>query len=172
MFTAGDLAMSRDESFYVVAAEDYGRWYAQVFDDPEQAFTRESIDRHWAFNNEHPGTGQDGVCVDVAARSAGLAGAARVGGARARARCSRSRPCAYRFGGMLSAALMLWLIYIFGTRAADRRLGLFAALAFAPLPRVFYHAHLDCFDVPIMLMITVGDLRVLALAARSRAGRS
>ena len=32
--TAGDLAMSRDESFYVVAAEDYGNWYAQLFERP------------------------------------------------------------------------------------------------------------------------------------------
>ncbi|MCZ7679127.1 MAG: glycosyltransferase family 39 protein [Sandaracinaceae bacterium] len=56
---------------------------------------------------------------------------------------------------MLSGGLLLWLIYIFGARAYGRQVGAFAAIAFALLPRVFYHAHLDCFDVPIVLMMTL-----------------
>jgi hypothetical protein len=61
---------------------------------------------------------------------------------------------AFRFPGMLSAGLLLWLILIFGTRLYGRRAGLFAALAYALLPRPFYHAHLDAFDVPIALAVT------------------
>src|SRR5690606_9834261 len=30
--------------------------------------------------------------------------------------------------------------------------GLVAALAFAFIPRVFYHSHLDCFDMPVLAM--------------------
>jgi hypothetical protein len=30
--------------------------------------------------------------------------------------------------------------------------GLVSALLFAFMPRIFYHAHLDCFDVPIAVM--------------------
>ena len=55
---------------------------------------------------------------------------------------------------MVTAGLLLWLILIFGTRLYGRRAGVFAALAFALLPRPFYHAHLDAFDIPITLATT------------------
>jgi hypothetical protein len=42
-----------------------------------------------------------------------------------------------------------------GARAYGRRAGLFAALAYALLPRPFYHAHLNAFDVPITLALTL-----------------
>ncbi|MET0341667.1 MAG: glycosyltransferase family 39 protein [Polyangiales bacterium] len=153
LFTANDLAMSRDESFYVIAAHDYGSWYGQLFSHPERALTQPSIDKHWSFNFEHPALMKtvfgltwllDERYVPAIGKKLGIADA----------HLFTTPSLAYRFGGMLSAALLLWLIYVFGARAADRRLGLFAALSFATLPRVFYNAHLDCFDVPIVLMIT------------------
>ena len=52
--TAPDLAMSRDESFYVHAAKDYATWVTQLFADPLSAFERDSIDRAWGYNWEHP----------------------------------------------------------------------------------------------------------------------
>jgi hypothetical protein len=52
--TAPDLAMSRDESFYAHAAKDYATWVTQLVRDPLSAFERESIDRAWAYNWEHP----------------------------------------------------------------------------------------------------------------------
>ncbi|MGB5545856.1 MAG: hypothetical protein WBM74_04740, partial [Polyangiales bacterium] len=52
--TASDLAMSRDESFYVHAAKSSASWITQVFTDPSSAFERESIDRAWRYNWEHP----------------------------------------------------------------------------------------------------------------------
>jgi hypothetical protein len=151
--TSSELGMSRDESFYVVAAESYGSWYAELLDDPERALTQDSIDRYWAYNNEHPALVKtvfawtwllDQRGWPALRQAVGLDPAPLFG----------VPSMAYRFGGMLSAGLTLWLIYIFGARAADRRLGLFAALAFATLPRVFYNAHLDAFDVPIVLMVT------------------
>ena len=151
--TASDLAMSRDESFYVTAAESYGRWYAQVFEDPDTAFTRASIDQHWAYNNEHPALAKTVFAWTWLLDQRGWPALREAVGLDP-APLFATPSSAYRFGGMLSASLILWLIYIFGTRAADRRLGLFAALSFASLPRVFYHAHLDAFDVPIVLMVT------------------
>ena len=62
---------------------------------------------------------------------------------------------AFRFPGMVLSALLLWLIYVFGARAFSRRVGLFAAVAYALLPNAFYHAHLDCFDGPIVTMLTL-----------------
>jgi 4-amino-4-deoxy-L-arabinose transferase-like glycosyltransferase len=56
---------------------------------------------------------------------------------------------------MCFAAVGVWLIYIWGTRARSRKAGLAAAALFALMPRIFYHAHLDCFDVPIAVMWTL-----------------
>ena len=62
---------------------------------------------------------------------------------------------AFRFPGMLTAGLLLWLVYIFGARAVSRPAGAFAAMALALMPRFFYHSHLDCFDVPIVFFLTL-----------------
>src|SRR4029077_3714988 len=59
---------------------------------------------------------------------------------------------AYRLPGMAMAGMSLWTTYVFGARAWTRRAGLVAAALLALMPRVFFHAHLACFDVPIMAM--------------------
>ncbi|HEX5657893.1 MAG TPA: glycosyltransferase family 39 protein [Polyangiales bacterium] len=150
--TSSELAMSRDESFYVVAAEDYGNWYADLFTDPERALEQKSIDRHWSFNNEHPALMKTFFAWSWLLDQRGWPALREAVGLE-RDTLFSVPSMAYRFPGMVSAGLILWLIYIFGARAADRRLGIFAALAYATLPRPFYHAHLDCFDVPIVLMV-------------------
>jgi 4-amino-4-deoxy-L-arabinose transferase-like glycosyltransferase len=153
IFTATDLGMSRDESFYVHAADRYGAWYELVWSDTARAFTRAEIDRLWSYNNEHPALIKTlfawSQLVDqrIAPALKGALGLA--------ATPLFSEPSlAYRLPGMVLSALTLWLIHIFGARAAERRVGAFAALAFATLPRPFYHAHLDCFDMPIVFMLT------------------
>jgi 4-amino-4-deoxy-L-arabinose transferase-like glycosyltransferase len=62
---------------------------------------------------------------------------------------------AFRFPGMLTAGLLLWLIYAWGASVMHRQGALFAALAFALMPRVFYHSHLACFDIPIAFFVTL-----------------
>ena len=59
---------------------------------------------------------------------------------------------AFRIPAMLSAGVALWTTYLFGARAWSRRAGLVAAVLLGLMPRVFFHAHLACFDVPIMAM--------------------
>jgi 4-amino-4-deoxy-L-arabinose transferase-like glycosyltransferase len=61
---------------------------------------------------------------------------------------------AFRFPGMMMMGLALWVTYMFATKAYSRRAGVVAAVALGLMPRVFYHAHLACFDVPIMAMWT------------------
>ncbi len=150
--TSSELAMSRDESFYVIAAEDYGNWYVELFNNPENALERRVIDRHWDFNNEHPALMKTMFAWSWLLDQRGWPALREAVGLE-RDTLFSVPSMAYRFPGMVSAGLILWLIYIFGARAADRRLGVFAALAYATLPRPFYHAHLDCFDVPIVLMV-------------------
>ena len=62
---------------------------------------------------------------------------------------------AFRFPGMVLSALVLWIVYVFGARAHSRAVGLFAAFGYALLPNAFYHAHLDCFDGPIVSMLVL-----------------
>lgn len=139
--TANDLGMARDEGFYVSAAQSYAQWFRVLLDDPSRALTTALIDRHWGVNHEHPALIKSLFAWSYLAQE--------------RFHWFATDSLAFRFPGMLSAGILLWLIYIFGTQVAGRRVGSFAALAYALLPRPFYHSHLNCFDVPITLMITL-----------------
>ncbi len=144
--TSPDLAMSRDESFYVIAAQDYARWMRQLASDPDAALTTEAIDAAWDYNHEHPGLVKGLFALSWIAHE----NAKAEGGAGLFA----SDSDAFRFPGMVSAGLLLWLLYVFGARVFGREAGAFAAVCYALMPRPFYHAHLDCFDVPITLALT------------------
>lgn len=143
---AGDLGMSRDESFYVTAAQDYGRWMKLFWEDRASALTSEAIDEAWDYNHEHPGLVKGLFALSWLAHEAAKDGGE--GGLFA------TDSAAFRFPGMLSAGLLLWLLYVFGARLFGRLAGGFAAASYAFMPRPYYHAHLDCFDIPIALAIT------------------
>ena len=138
--TSNEIAMSRDESFYVVAAQDYGHWFELLASDPSRAFEDEVRDRAWDYNHEHPGLVKSLFALSWLAHK--------------KWELFSTDSMAFRFPGMLSAGLLLWLLYIFGARAFRRDVGVFAALAYALMPRPFYHSHLNCFDIPITLAIT------------------
>ena len=138
--TAPAIGMSRDEGMYVVAAQSYAGWFELLAHDPSSAFEQANIDRHFRANHEHPGLVKSLFALSyLLDRELGL---------------FTRDSLAYRFPGMVSAGLLLWLVYVFGVRTFNRRVGLFAALAYALLPRPFYHAHLNAFDVPITLALT------------------
>ncbi|MFW6051417.1 MAG: ArnT family glycosyltransferase [Myxococcota bacterium] len=139
--TSTDLAMSRDESFYVIAAERYGAWLEQLARDPAAAMEQRAIDRAWSYNHEHPALMKSLFALSWLAQE--------------RWEVFPVPSMAFRFPGMVTAGLLLWLVYVFGTRTFGRVAGAFAAGALALMPRFFYHAHLDAFDVPIVLMVTL-----------------
>jgi hypothetical protein len=134
-WTAPDLAMSRDESFYVRAAKGYASWLSEAASDPASALQTQSIDRAWSYNWEHPSWMKLMFALSWAAQK--------------RWDLYPRESLAFRFPAMLTAGLLLWLIYAWGASVMPRRAALFAALAFALMPRVFYHSHLACFDIPI-----------------------
>ncbi|MCB9593715.1 MAG: glycosyltransferase family 39 protein [Sandaracinaceae bacterium] len=140
LVSSAGLGMSRDEGFYVDAANRYAGWFDQLFEDPSAATTREAVQRGWEYNHEHPSLVKSAFALFHMAQE--------------KWELFELPSMAYRFAGMLSAGLLLWLIYIFGARAYGRQVGVFAAFAFALMPRVFYHSQLDCFDVPITLALT------------------
>ncbi len=139
--TASDLAMSRDESFYFKAAQDYAAWFEQLFHEPERALERHSIDSAWDYNAEHPPLMKSAFGASWLAHK--------------KWPIFTHDSTAFRFPTMVIAGLLLWLIYIWGAQVAGRAQGSFAAGAFALMPRVFYHSHLDCFDLPITFFVAL-----------------
>ena len=140
LWTAPALGLSRDESIYVIAAESYARWLELLWHAPGEALEQANIDRFFRVNSEHPALVKLLFALShLLDRELGL---------------FTRESLAHRFPGMVCAGLLLWLIYVFGVRAFGPRVGLFAALAYALLPRPFYHSHLNAFDVPITLALT------------------
>ncbi len=133
--TALDIGFARDEGFYFSAARSYQRWFDVLGDEPSRALTKAVIDKHWRYNHEHPALMKTlfGFSDRVFNKGLGIL----------------SPSTAMRLPGMLTAALVVYLLFIFGAAAFGPRAGFFAAAFFALMPRVFYHAHLTCFDVPI-----------------------
>lgn len=141
LLSSRNLGMSRDEGFYVVAAERYAEWFRILSDDSSRAFETETIDRIWNYNNEHPPLSKALFALSYIAQE--------------KWQIFSQQSMAYRFPAMAMAGLLLWLLYIFGARAHSRTAGLFAAAAYALLPQPFYHAHLACFDIPITFFLTL-----------------
>ena len=139
--TARGLGFSRDEGFYFTAAYDYKRWFAMLVESPSKAIERGSIDPIWANNHEHPS-----LMKSLFAISHTLF--------HEKWKVFQDDSTAFRFPGMLMMGLALWVTYMFAARAYSRRAGVVAAIALGLMPNVFYHAHLACFDVPIMAMWT------------------
>ena len=140
--TAHGLGYARDEGFYFRAAQTYASWFEHLFRDPATAFQRAMVDSYWSNNHEHPALVKSmfGLSWSLLYKKWHL---------------FAEEGTSYRFGGMCFAAAGLWLIYLWGAQARSRTVGLVAALLFALMPRIFYHAHLDCFDVPIAVMWTL-----------------
>ncbi len=138
--TSADLAMARDEGFYVIAGTDYSGWFDAALEGSDQIYEDGFRDAAWDYNHEHPGLVKSLFALSWLAEE--------------HHEVFGSHTLAFRFPGMLSGALMLWLLYIFGAQVFGRKAGLFGALLFALIPRVFYHSHLACFDMPIVLAVT------------------
>jgi hypothetical protein len=139
--TARSLGFSRDEGFYFSAAFEYKRWFAMLIDAPSKAIERANIDGIWSNNHEHPS-----LMKSLFALSHTLF--------HDKLKIFEDDSTAFRFPGMLMMGLALWVTYMFAARAYSRRAGVVAALSLGLMPRIFYHAHLACFDVPIMAMWT------------------
>jgi hypothetical protein len=140
--TAGTLGFARDEGFYFRAARQYSRWYDLLFAGKHGAFEQGTIDSIFSNNHEHP---------PLAKSLFGLSWEYL----HERLHIFAQASTAFRFPGMVWAGIASWLTYLIGTRAYGRWAGGMAAVLLGLMPRLFYHAHLACFDVPIMSMWTL-----------------
>src|SRR4051812_7164180 len=133
--TAHGIGYARDEGFYFRAASAYSDWFDLLVRDANAATLQSAVDATWSNNHEHPALVKSMFAITWNLLYKKL-------------HLFTEEGTSYRFGGMCFAAGAVWLIYLWGARARSRTAGFVAALLFALMPRVFYHAHLDCFDVP------------------------
>jgi 4-amino-4-deoxy-L-arabinose transferase-like glycosyltransferase len=131
--TAGSLGFMRDEGFYFTAARSYGDWLELLFRAPSEALSRATSDRYWAVNHEHPSL----MKLLFALCNRLFSG------------CFAQPSSSFRFPAMALSSLAVAVTFDWGKRLGGRAAGLVAALSFAFLPRVFFHAHLACFDLPV-----------------------
>lgn len=137
--TAGDLGYARDEGFYFQAAKSYAAWFDLLWDDSAAAMEQAAVDRYWRINHEHPALIKSLFALSWKWFHVKLGWFAEAG-------------TAFRFPGMLLSGLAVAITYAWGARMRGRFAGLMAALLLAFMPRVFYHSHLDCFDMPVAAM--------------------
>ena len=137
--TARSLGFPRDEGMYFRAATDYVGWWRAVLEHGQEALKQGAIDGAWSDNHEHPVLMKTlfGISWWLLHEKWHIVQYAST---------------AYRIPAMLFAGGALWTTYLFGARAYSRRAGAIAAVLLGLMPRVFFHAHLSCFDVPMMTM--------------------
>jgi 4-amino-4-deoxy-L-arabinose transferase-like glycosyltransferase len=131
--TAGDLGYTRDEGFYYHAANTYGRWFELLGSTPKLAFERAQVDGIFRENHEHP----------VLMKSLFWLSHRVFGG------LCRTEGLCYRLPSMLVSSVAVGVVFAWGRQVGGRLCGLVAALLLGCMPRVFFHSHLACFDMPI-----------------------
>jgi hypothetical protein len=140
--TARSLGFPRDEGVYFNAGSAYARWFNLLLENPHLAVQQSAVDAAWQANNpEHP---------SLMKTLFGLSWLYL----HEKWKLIDDASTAFRLPGMLTAALALYVTYLFGARAFSRRAGVVGAVLLGAMPRVFFNAHLACFDVPIMAMWT------------------
>ena len=137
--TTHDLGYARDEGFYFQAATAYQKWFELLLSNWRAAFDLKAVDASWAANNEHPALIKSLFALShlVLHKKLHLFG---------------MEGTSFRFPAICLASAGVALVYFWGAQARSRLAGLVAAALLAAMPRFFYHAHLACFDAPIVTM--------------------
>ncbi len=137
--TVKNLGYARDEGFYFQAARSYGSWFDLLTTHPKQALEQITVDRFWSANHEHPALMKSLFALSHKYLYRHWHWFSEEG-------------TSMRFAGMVVSALAVSTTYLWGQKAVGRLAGLVAAVLFAMTPRVFYHSHLACFDLPVVSM--------------------
>lgn len=155
-----DIGFPRDESFYFNAGEQYARWFDILAESPRRAFSKAEVDRAFAYNAEHPALPK--ILFGASWRLF-----ARIHDPQAepwsRSWYHQGRPpepilgwlsesTAMRLPALLTNSFLVFLLYVFAARYLNRRVALAATLAWMFTPHAFWHAHLACFDMPMVTM--------------------
>lgn len=149
MVSARAVGVPRDESVYLYAADRITGWLEWSSAQGVSPLSLRGVERGFGFNHEHPALMKElfALSHELFHRRWGLI----------------SDPTlAYRLPTMALSALTVSLTSALGARLAGAWAGLGAGLALIAMPRLFFHAHLACFDAPVMalwLLIVLAYLR-------------
>jgi hypothetical protein len=157
--TASGIGYARDEGFYFTAARSYGEWFELLARDTSRALDPQTVDQYFVVNHEHPVLMKSLFALSYRLFYEALGWIQEPG-------------TAYRLPGMLMGAMAVALVYAWGARVTGRLPGLVAALSFAFMPRIFFHAHLACFDVPVAAMWLVTTFAYWWAVERGGIGRA
>lgn len=147
MIASQETGISRDESFYVHAARQQAEYFRAVYEDPKRAFDKETIDKAYRYNREHPALMKNLFALSLIAEE--------------EFDLFPTEIMAHRFPAMVIASLLVALIYLSYRGRIGEIPAIFAALAFITMPRVFYHSQLNCFDIPIAFFIFITSIAYL-----------
>jgi hypothetical protein len=132
--TSESVGYARDEGFYSYAAGAVERWFELFGVEGADPFGQRAIDAHFGPVHEHPGLMKTLFALSRHFLHEGLGLFPDPG-------------TALRFPGMLMGGIAVAVLYLWGRQAVGRAAGVVAALAFALMPHVFFHAHLAGLDV-------------------------
>lgn len=144
----------RDEGVYFEAGRSYAAWVSKLGSSPGKAMRAKVRDRYFRINNEHPA---------LMKLAGGLSGRLFAEAPVAEAKPGRAidlpegglipimrEGSAMRLPAQMLAGLGVFLLVLAGRRIGKSLgAGILAAGWFILQPRVFFHAGLDAFDVPI-----------------------
>lgn len=144
----------RDEGIYFVASRRYAAWAADLLRRPAAALAARERDAAFAINHEHPALLK--LAAGVSARLLAAPTAPPPAGAEAPEPPARGvlpvlpEGAAMRLPAQLVAGVGVALLVLAGAGLGGGWLaGLLAAAWFILEPRVWFHAGLHCFDVPV-----------------------
>ncbi len=144
----------RDEGIYFVASRRYAAWAADLLRRPAAALGARERDAAFAINHEHPALLK--LAAGVSARLLAAPTAPPPAGVQAPEPPARGvlpilpEGAAMRLPAQLLAGLGVALLVLAGAGLGGGWLaGLLAAAWFILEPRVWFHAGLHCFDVPV-----------------------
>jgi hypothetical protein len=131
--TSPAVGISRDESVHVEASASYARFWGEALRAPGQAL--ELADRHFALNHEHPGLARGIFGATRTLLSGVLGWTGEVQGSR--------------HGAFLFAALLAFVLALWGFDLAGALGGALAPALFFLVPRHFHHAQTADLDLPV-----------------------
>lgn len=131
--TQRGIGFTWDEAYYYVPSKMAGEWVAEIFRG-NHPFDAATIDKYWEPRHEHPSVGRllSGVALQLFPDQ--------------RPYLAMRLPMALLFGFTLA------LIFLIGRRCWSSQAGLFAAILYAMLPRVFGHEHFATLEPPLLFM--------------------
>lgn len=150
-----DIGVPRDESFYYHAGVKYVGWFNEMWANLQagrffDTFEQASVDRHMSYNAEHPALMKMLFGLSWQTFSQKLDWLSGIE--------------ALRLPAVVFSSTLAAFVYLFGKSLSGRTAGVLAVALLFLQPRFFWHAHLACFDIPVIacwVLVVYGYWRTL-----------